>query len=438
MSVWETVEAVEKALRGVVDEYAILALDGYESMIKFYQRGVSVVQSWRHREVGVYAAVKGRMGVAWLDAGDPARATAEVVEAVRKSAESPLYAPLPEPTGSPLGAVDPKLREAAETGEVSFVVEDLEIAGARGRAAGMVKVEYYRAALATSTGARLEEERTSFNGYARFIESPEASGQWAWTSTRYDVASAKRALGQARELAVECSRLPRENLEPGEYRVLLSPMIAANLVEEVARAASAGSVVFGFSFLHDRRPGDEVAGEALTILDRPRDAGLPEARGFDDEGVATRDKAIIEKGVFMGFLHNSKTAAKMGAETTGNAGWIFPRPFNLEVAPGDLKPEEMLEALRDGVYITNNWYTRFQNHLEGTFSTVSRDAVIIVRRGRPVACTPRVRIADSMPRILRSVEGVGSVQWPIQWWEVRNPTRTPHLLLSSARLSTAH
>ncbi len=437
MTVEEVLDAVVKALKGLVDEYAVIVVDGYESMIKFYQRGVSVVQSWRHREIGVYAAIGRKMGMVWVDAEDPENAAREAVEAVKHSGESPLYAPLPEPSGEPLSSVDARLKEAASRGEVSFIVEGLELEETRGKAAGMVKVEYNKVHLVTSAGADLGYEYTSFNGYARFFEGKDASGQWSWTSTRYDLAAAKRAIGQARELAAECAKLPREKLEPGEYRVLLSPMIAGNLVEEVIKAANAGAVLFGFSFFHDKKPGDQVASENLTITDKPRDPELPKARGFDDEGVATRDKTIIERGVLKSFLHNTKTAKLMNAESTGNAGWLLPRPFNVEVAPGDLSPEEMLETLREGVYITNNWYTRFQNHLEGTFSTVSRDAVFIVKDGKPVACTHRVRIADSMPRILKNIEALGRQQWPIQWWEVRHPTRIPFILLSSARLTTA-
>ncbi|GAB6148807.1 metallopeptidase TldD-related protein [Stetteria hydrogenophila] len=437
MTIESLLDSAARALEGAVDEYALLAVDGYELMVKFYQRGVSVVQSWRHLELGVYAAVDGRVGVFWLDSGDPARAAREAVEALRRSERSPLYAPLPGPSGEPLSSVDPKLREAAVTGDASFIIEDLGLREARGRAAGMARVDYARVRLATSAGADLGYEYTGFDGYARFIEGREASGQWSWTSTRYDIDAAREALERARELAVECSRLPRERLEPGEYRVLLSPMVAGNLAGEVAEAASAGAVLLGFSFLQAAKPGDEVASEAFTLLDRPRDTGLPAFRGFDDEGVATRDKAVIEKGVLRGFLHNTKTARLMGAESTGNAGWIIPKPFNLEVAPGDLGEDELLEALGDGVYLTNNWYTRFHNHAEGTFSTVSRDAAFIVRRGEPVACTARVRIADSMPRILRSVEAAGRRQWSIQWWEVEHPTRTPFILLSRARLTSA-
>ncbi len=426
-------EEIARLLQGRVDEYAVLALDGYEVMAKFYPRGISVVQAWRKREASVYLAKDRRVQVSEVNAGDPRRVLEEAVDALGRVEESMLYAPLPQPTGRPIGpVVDGRLREAAVSGDVSGVLEDLELP-AEG-SAGMVRVAYYRVHLEASNGASMGEEYTLFNGYVRFLRG-DASGQWSWTSTRYDLAAAKRAIGAAREAAEECARLPAETPEPGEYRVLLGPMVAANLLGEVVSAANAGMVVFGLSFLANAKPGDVVASSALTLRDRPRDTSLPGFSGFDDEGLETRDKAIIEKGVFKGFLHNTKTARLMQAESTGNAGWIMPKAFNVEVDPGDLKPDEMLETLRDGVYITNNWYTRFQNYLEGTFSTVSRDAVFIVKGGRPAACARRVRIADSLPRLIKNVEALGAQQWPIQWWEVETPTRTPYVLLSKARIT---
>lgn len=415
-------------------EAAVLVEAKSSLMIKLAHGEASVTQSWRTLSASALVARDGRMAVYTSESPEPWRDIVSSAEALKAVEPSPLYAPLPEPTGKPLSAVDSRIKEAVETGEASFVVEDLELEGI-GDAGGMVILEHASVALRTTAGADYSYEYTRFSGYVR-VFAGESSGQWSWTSTKYDVGVAKRAIGQARELARECSVLPRASIEPGEYRILLSPMVVGNLVGEVVMSASAGMALFGMSFLRDAKPGDSVASEALTIEDRPRDSSLPGFRGFDDEGVATRDKPIIENGVFRGFLHNTKTAKLMGAETTGNAGWIVPSAFNIHIAPGSLKLDDMLDALGDGIYISNNWYTRFQNYIEGEFSTVSRDAVFLVKSGRPVACLSRIRIADRMPRLLKSVEDLSAERWPVQWWEVSIPTLAPYVL-ARARLSVA-
>lgn len=429
-------EEATRALSGLVDEYMVAAILKRELMVKLARGEVTVVQSWGELELWAYLAKDKRMGVYNLD---PARIEEEASKAASDLGvlgESPLYAELPQPSGSPLSRVDSRIAEAVEAGEAGFVIEDLELTGL-GDAAGMARLGYYKAVLLGSNGADYESEKTKFDGYMRIFRG-DASGQWGWSSVSYDVAVAKRAIGMASQLAEECSRLPRAKLEPGHHRVLLGPMIVGNFANYIANSASAGGVIFGMSFFVGAKPGDKVASERFTLMDRPRDESLPNFSGFDLEGVATRDKAIIEDGEFKGLLHNSKTAKLMGAETTGNAGWIMPEAFNLEVAPGSLSTDDMLEALGDGYYLTNNWYTRYQNYLEGTFSTVTRDAAFVVKGGKPVACLgERIRIADSMPNLMKGVEDATRETWPIEWWEVRKPTRAPFLLVGKLRLTSA-
>ncbi len=427
------IEDLESLVKGRVDEYLILVSDSRELMVKLANGEVSTTQSWRDYEVSIYLAKSGKIAAASYTTHDPKEAIKKTMYMIDSLEESPLYAALPEPSGKEKSRVDPRLKDTALQGDASWVLDELELEE-HSTAAGMVSIAYTTRRLVGSNGADLKQESTSFNGYIRIFKGG-TSGQWAWTSTVYDRVKAARAIGQAASLAEECSKLPHERVEPGTHRVLLGPMIAANLLQLAASAANAGSIILGFSFLQNRGLGSRVGSDAVTILEKPLDDSMPLFTGFDDEGVATRDKVIFEKGVFKTVLHNTKTAKIMGDVTTGNAGWVLPRTFNLEVAPGSLSEDEMLEALGDGIYATNNWYTRFQNYLEGTFSTVTRDALFIVRRGKPVACSSRARLASSMPDLLNSIEDLSRNRYDIQWWEVEEPIRTPYVLVSSMKVS---
>jgi PmbA protein len=427
-------EDVARRLEKRFDEYLVKVTRLSELMVKFARGEPTVTQSWTNTVVEIYVARDQRIATAELEYEGGEAIEEKLEKALRALSPSKLYAPLPEPTGSAISASDPAVVEVVESGDASEHVAELDVER-RGDFAG--KVEYWHRAVALlgSNGANLSYEATSFNGYVRVFRE-RASGQWSWTSTKADLLLAKRAFDKAEELAEECSKLPRERVEPGRYRVLLTPMIVGNLVERVVQSASAGSIIFGTSFFVGRKPGDKVFSELFSVYDRPRDTSLPFFGGFDDEGVSTADKPIVERGVLAGFLHNSKTARLMGAVSTGNAGWIMPRAFNVEISAGDSSLEELVESLRTGLYLTNNWYTRFQNFLEGTFSTVTRDAAFIVEGGRPKACTERVRIADSMPSLFSNVEALSKERWQIQWWEVRHPTRAPYMLFSSVGITT--
>ncbi|MEM0242804.1 MAG: metallopeptidase TldD-related protein, partial [Fervidicoccaceae archaeon] len=156
---------------------------------------------------------------------------------------------------------------------------------------------------------------------------------------------------------------------------------------------------------------------------------------FDDEGVETVDKAIFEGGKLLTLLHNTATASRNGGKSTGNAGWVMPRAWNLDVLPGDVKEEEMAEILRNGIIIMNNWYTRLQNYVEGQFSTVSRDGALLVKDGEIVGNLGRVRLSTSLPRMLSSIEQLSRERSNILWWEVEIPTRSPFALIRGVNLT---
>ena len=64
------------------------------------------------------------------------------------------------------------------------------------------------------------------------------------------------------------------------------------------------------------------------------------------------------------------------------------------------------------------------------FSTVTRDALIIVRKGKPVACSRRARLTGRLPELIANIEELSRERWPIQWWEVDTPSIVPYILVS--------
>lgn len=422
------------AIRGKVDEFVVIASTRSSMMIKYANGEITVSQSWKEYDITVYATKGRKINVSTFRSSDPMEAIAKLPAILERLSESPLYAPLPSPSGSPISAVDPSIRESTQSGDVSKLLAGIDVSQ-YGDVAGMMSLSYMASHYLSSSGLDKGFEVTSSNGYFRVFRGDD-SGQWSWVSTMHNNSDIMNSLEISKEFAELCESLPKEKVEPGTYRVLLSPMVAGNLIEGVADAASAGMVLMGMSFFHNVKAGDEVASESFSLYDVPRAEVLPGVRGFDDEGVATRDKAIIERGVFRGLIHNSKTASLMGGESTGNAGLIMPRVFNIEVSAGSLSSSELFEALGSGIVATNNWYTRFQNYLEGSFSTVTRDALIIVRSGKPVACSRRARLVGSMREMIVNIEDLSKERWRLMWWEIDKPSILPYVLIKRMYVSS--
>lgn len=212
--------------------------------------------------------------------------------------------------------------------------------------------------------------------------------------------------------------------------------MAANLIQHVGQATSAFNVDAGLSFFAGQL-GKKVAVDGFNLVDHGQVRNGVHSRSFDDEGVPTRSNVLIEGGVLKTYIHNSATAAKHGAEPTGNAGMIEPRLWNLEVGEGTYTLDEMIEETKRGIYVTNNWYTRFQSYATGEYSTLPRDAAWLVEGGALKHPVVGLRINGAIPRQLTSIDAIGRERKWVQWWEVEVPTLMPAIRVPSVRITKA-
>jgi PmbA protein len=281
------------------------------------------------------------------------------------------------------------------------------------RSAGVIDAGRSTYAILTSRGTRGSDARTSITLNIRSFAEKDASGHGLSCSSSlsgFDPEEAgRRAGGDARKM--------QEASEPeaGKYQVLLSPTVASNLVETVAGAASAFSVDAGTSYLVEKL-GKKVASLSFSLTDHGVTAGGLGGRVFDDEGVRTQSTQIISGGVLKGYLHNLTTAKKWKKPSTGNAGFVDPHPWNLEVSAGDSNYDEMVREMKHGIILTSNWYTRFKNYRTGEFSTVPRDGAYLVENGNIVGALKGMRAGDDLLRTFSSVQLLSKNREWIQWW----------------------
>ena len=104
---------------------------------------------------------------------------------------------------------------------------------------------------------------------------------------------------------------------------------------------------------------ESVASSIVTLVDDPflKD-GLANS-SFDDEGVPTSYKEIIQDGILKTYLYNLKTAYKDGVSSTGNGikgsykGTVGISSFNLYIKPSNKSFDKMIENINEGVFITD-------------------------------------------------------------------------------------
>ena len=179
------------------------------------------------------------------------------------------------------------------------------------------------------------------------------------------------------EVAEEAARRAREMLDSQMVRtqrapVVFDPTVASALLGGILGAINGERVLQGASFLAGR-VGEQIASDLLTVVD---DGTLPKGMAsapFDGEGVPTRRRVIIDKGVLQGFMYNTAVASRAGVRSTGNASrggysglpGIGPHAFHM--AAGTSNAEAIVRDTARGLYV--NGVTGYGiNPVTGNFS----------------------------------------------------------------------
>ena len=104
---------------------------------------------------------------------------------------------------------------------------------------------------------------------------------------------------------------------------------------------------------------ESVASSIVTLVDDPFLKDSLANSSFDDEGVPTSYKEIIQDGILKTYLYNLKTAYKDGVSSTGNGvkgsykGTVGISSFNLYIKPSDKSFDKVIENIKEGIFITD-------------------------------------------------------------------------------------
>lgn len=145
------------------------------------------------------------------------------------------------------------------------------------------------------------------------------------------------------------------DIPSGSYKCVLSPGVTSDFMSAVVNSAFSAENVQKQTSLLGGKMGEKVFSSKVTIEEKPL---TPNCffRYFDDEGVATRNKVLVSKGVVKTWLYNLETAEKDGVESTGNGygeNKIGLDTCSLFLKPGRLTEEQLFEKVKNGVYITS-------------------------------------------------------------------------------------
>lgn len=419
----------------------------HDQMVRFSNNSITVVNSWQNEVPTIYLVSNRRRAACRIEEQNPKNLDKVVKELVASMKVTPQgevdfelphgpfkYQDIEGVYDKRIAEAETQLVDAAESAINSTKKEGAE------RASGVVMCSDWEHYVLTSAGTSGSGKGTQIEITVRAFAADDATGQGVSIATNLDGFDPSRAGVTAGRIA-NMARDPVAG-DAGKFNVVFGPSIFADLIDRISDSTSAYTVDIGLSFFTNSMK-KKVASEKFTLLDN---GALPNGLGsipIDDEGYPTGQTQLITDGVLENYLHTSYTAAKYNARVTGSAQFeagvagMVPYPRNLIVEPGEDSVQNLFDKAHTGLYITNNWYTRFQNYNTGDFSTICRDGVFEIKNGKLGKPVKGLRVSDNMVRILKSIQDISKERSWVRWWEVPTPTLVPYALVNGVGITTA-
>ncbi len=216
------------------------------------------------------------------------------------------------------------------------------------------------------------------------LADPQALGRYA----------AERALARLHAKRLGTRRVP----------VLIEAPLACGLLGHLVQAISGGALYRRASFLLDSL-GQELFPRHVDIVEDPYLLGESGSTPFDNEGVATRRRHVVEAGVLKGYFLSTYSARKLGMRTTGNAGGSH----NLALASratrrGD-SLEAMLRKMGTGLFVTD-LMGQGVNYVTGDYSRGASG--FWVEGGKIRYPVEEITIAGNLRDMFRGIVAIGA------------------------------
>jgi PmbA protein len=315
--------------------------------------------------------------------------------------------------------------------------ETVEADAAIKEASGPTHLAHYSKALMNSNGVDVAENGTYWNLELQAIaesssdrrEGTDSSA--GWKISDIDFQSLK---DHAVDMAVRS--LDGKKVERGQYELILSPMSVSTLNEWLTYLMYPQNQERNYPLLRDKI-GEEIASALVTVKHDPLKVPSPVSGAYDDEGVPTKDVALIEEGVFkqtpldtfyatqfqtpsngMGYRQHA------GSGMTNYPGQLYqsePIPYDPAVymAGGPDTIDNMIADTKHGIYLDFLHYAYVTSGSTGDYTGILRQGTFLVENGEITEAIQKCRLMDNILAMCKNVEMVGVSRMTGNWGQMR-------------------
>jgi predicted Zn-dependent protease len=191
-------------------------------------------------------------------------------------------------------------------------------------------------------------------------------------------------------------------IEPGKYTVILEPIAATYMMENMFRF-DARSADEGRSFLSKKgggtRLGEKLLDEKVTIYSDPFNPELPSGT-WNGDGMPLEKTMWFDKGVVKNLSYSRYWAQKKGVQPQ-------PGPSNIIMEGGTMSLDEMIKSTERGILVTRLWYIRMVDPQVLALTGLTRDGTFYIENGKIKFPIKNMRFNESPIIMLNNVEALG-------------------------------
>ena len=249
---------------------------------------------------------------------------------------------------------------------------------------------------ANSYGQRNWFQTHNFNFDWSFVETTDKAVKTSYAGQKWDSAEFQVVVDSAKR-KLEALRLPPITLQPGEYRVALSPSALWELFEVVAWGG------FGLrnqqtkvSSLLKLVDGEESLHSMITLRENIKAGASPNFQG--DGFISPETITLIEQGRHCNSLISPRSAKEYEQTTNGANGSEMPHSLDLD--GGNIARADLLSHLHTGIDISNLWYLNYSDRVNCGITGMTRFATLWVENGEIKGPINPMRFDDTIYRLL--------------------------------------
>ena len=296
-----------------------------------------------------------------------------------------------------------------------------------------------------SEGSEIRGEftRVSYFYFAGILESGEfeqSTGEFGSTGGYEYFDSINLQERISNDIAAIKNAMHANHMKPGKMDVVIGPEISGIVAHESAghpteydRIVGREGALAGESFLTGKKLPMRIGSEAVSVIDDPSMKGSYGFYVYDDEGIRSRRRYLYRKGYTEEFIHNRESAARQGVEPNGggrSSSWNMeplPRMSTTYIEPGDYAFDELVEDVKEGVYIKNftEWNIddiRFNEKYVGKEAYRISNGKMAEQVRRPVIETNTIKFYSAIDAVAREMEffagacGKGDPEQAVDVW----------------------